>query len=99
MLNFLLGQQSGYTKHPCFLCLWDSRAKQQHWIKKCWPTRNALKVGEEKIIRESLVKREKIMLPPLRIKLDLMKQFVKALDKNGGCFKYLCPVDFSWIEP
>ena len=22
---FLLGQQSGYTKFPCFLCLWDSR--------------------------------------------------------------------------
>ena len=30
------------------------------------------------------------MLPPLYIKLGLMKQFVKALDKNGGCFKYLC---------
>ena len=29
------------------------------------------------------------MLPPLHIKLGLMKQFVKALDKNGGCFKYL----------
>ena len=25
MVNFLLGQQSGYTKLPCFLCPWDSR--------------------------------------------------------------------------
>ena len=72
------------------MCLWDSRAKQQHWIKKCWPTRNALKVGEENIIRKPLVEREKIMMPPLHIKLGLKKQFVKALDKNGGCFKYLC---------
>ena len=30
------------------------------------------------------------MLPPLHIKLGLMKQFVKALDKNRGYFKYLC---------
>ena len=24
MVNFLLGQQSGFTKYPCFLCMWDS---------------------------------------------------------------------------
>ena len=90
MMNFLLGQQTEYIKYPCLMCLWDSRAKQQHWIKKCLPTRNALKVGEENIIREPLVKREKTMLPPLHIKLGLMKQLVKALDKNGGCLKYLC---------
>ena len=30
------------------------------------------------------------MLPPLHIKLGLMKQFVKALDKEGNCSKYLC---------
>ena len=76
MVNFLLGQQTGYTKYPCFMCLWDIRAKQQHWIKKCWPTRNALKVGEETIIREPLGGREKIMLPPLHIKLGLIEQFV-----------------------
>ena len=28
MVNFLLGQQSGYTKFPCFLCLWDSRTRE-----------------------------------------------------------------------
>jgi hypothetical protein len=30
----------------------------------------------------------KIILPPLHIKLGLMKQFVKALDGNGNCFHY-----------
>ena len=29
------------------------------------------------------------MLPPLHIKLGLMKTFVKGLDKNGAAFKYL----------
>jgi hypothetical protein len=33
-VNFLLGQQSGYTKYPCFLCLWESRAKHEHWVGK-----------------------------------------------------------------
>ena len=28
MVCFLLGQQSGYTKYPCFLCKWDSRCEK-----------------------------------------------------------------------
>ena len=42
------------------------------------------------ILEEPLVDREKILLPPLHIKLGLIKQFVKALDKNGACFQYIC---------
>ena len=29
VLSMLLGQQRGYTKYPCFLCLWDSRVKNE----------------------------------------------------------------------
>ena len=36
------------------------------------------------------MERSKIILPPLHIKLGIMKQFVKALDKDGDCFKYIC---------
>lgn len=89
MVNFLLGQQSGYTKFPCFLCLWDSRAKSEHWIKTDWPKRENLTVGKQNVINTALVSREKIILPPLHIKLGLMKQYVKALDKNGCCFSYI----------
>ncbi|XP_061443081.1 uncharacterized protein LOC133365351 isoform X1 [Rhineura floridana] len=90
MVNFLLGQQSGYTKYPCFICLWDSRAKRDHWKKVSWPSREHMTVGAANIINKPLVDREKIILPPLHIKLGLMKQFVKALDKDGDCFKYIC---------
>ena len=31
-----------------------------------------------------------IVFPPLQIKLGLMKQIVKALDKDGDCFQYIC---------
>ncbi|XP_049957523.1 uncharacterized protein LOC126474131 [Schistocerca serialis cubense] len=90
MVNFLLGQQSGYTKHPCFICMWDSRAKHEHWKQKTWPPREHMAVGEANIINEPLVSRDKIVLPPLHIKLGLMKQFTKALDRNGNCFTYIC---------
>ena len=85
----MLGQQGGYTKHPCFLCYWDSRATDQHWVKKDWPSRQDLAVGDKNIINEPLVNRDRIILPPLYIKLGLMKQFVKALDKDGDCFNYI----------
>jgi hypothetical protein len=39
MVNFLLNQQSGYTNYPCFLCLWGSKAKHEHWARKDWPPR------------------------------------------------------------
>ena len=90
MVCFLLGQQSGFTKYPCFLCLWDSRARSQHWEKKEWPIRGQMDVGEKNIINEPLVDRNKIIFSPLHIKLGLMKQFVKALNKEGNCFEYFC---------
>jgi hypothetical protein len=41
-------------------------------------------------LHKSLVDPKKILLPPIDIKLGIMKQFVKALPKTGNCFKYLC---------
>lgn len=34
MVTIILGQQSGFTKFPCFICLWDSRDRDQHYKKK-----------------------------------------------------------------
>ena len=90
MVNFLLSQQGGYTKYPCFLCLWDSRAKDKHWNQRTWLVRASMTVGENNVINEPLVDREKIIFPPLHVKLGLMKQFVKAFDKEGDCFQYIC---------
>ena len=38
-----------------------------------------------------------ILLPPLHVKLGLMKQYVKSLDKSGKCFKYICQ-KFSFLS-
>jgi len=34
IITIVLGQQSGFTKFPCFLCEWDSRSREQHYVKK-----------------------------------------------------------------
>jgi hypothetical protein len=84
-----LGQQGGNTKFPCFLCEWDSRAREKHWTTKEWSKRKNLITGTKNVIRASLVDPQEVLLPPLRIKLGVIKQFVKALDKSGSCFQYL----------
>lgn len=89
VISMLLGQQGGYTKYPCFLCEWDSRDKVQHYTRKEWPVRTELVPGTKNVIRENLVPRERVLLPPLHIKLGMMKQFVKALNKEGEGFKHL----------
>jgi len=62
MVGFLLALQCGYTKFPCFLCLWDSRARAQHWIKQDWPVREELVPGEKNLQAHPLVERSKIIL-------------------------------------
>ena len=90
MVNFLLGQQGGHNKYPCFLCYWDSRVNEEHWVRKEWPPRNTIKPGEKNIANNPLVDRKNIILPPLHIKLGLIKKFIKALDHSGDCFGYIC---------
>ena len=90
MVGFLLGLQGGYTKFPCFLCLWVSKARTEHWIKKDWPTRSELVPGSLNVLAPLVVERFKIVFPPLHIKLGIIKQFVKALEEDCNCFKYIC---------
>ena len=89
MLGFLLGLQGGYTKHSCFLCLWDSRADKEHYNKVQWPARLDLQPGKLNVLRQPLVETKKVLLPPLHIKLGLIKQFVKALGHEGEAFQEL----------
>ncbi|GBP82675.1 hypothetical protein EVAR_60236_1 [Eumeta japonica] len=73
VIGMLVGLQGGYTKYCCFLCLWDSRAKQHHYVRKEWPVRNEYIPGKMNINHELLVDPNNVTLPPLHIKLGLMK--------------------------
>jgi len=89
IVALLLGMQLGYTKYCYLLCQWDSRDKKNHYVNKLWPKRTSLTPGEKNVVSPSLVLSEKIYLPPLNIKLGLMKNFVKVMGKTGGGFEYL----------
>ena len=45
--------------------------------------------GQHNVIRPPLVTTDKIILPPLHIKLGLIRQFVRAVDKENECFKFI----------
>lgn len=90
MMGFFLGLQGGYTKYSCFLCLWNSRASGEHYTTREWPARESLTPGAYNVLHEALVPREKILLPPLHIKLGLVKQFVTALDRQSETFQHIC---------
>ena len=68
VIGLLLGQQRGYTKYPCFLWEWDSRATDKHWDTVHWPEREQLQPGSKNVSNVSLVDHVKILLPPLHIK-------------------------------
>ena len=62
--------------------MWNSRAKHKHWVQRERPKRDVLEIGQLNNVNQSLVARQKIVFPPLHIKLGLMKQFVKVLNKG-----------------
>jgi hypothetical protein len=72
----------GYTKYCCFLCEWDSWHKKNRYVNKLWPKRTSLTPEEENVFNP-LVLPEKIYMTPLHIKLGLMKNFVKGMDKTS----------------
>jgi hypothetical protein len=84
-----MGLQMGYMKYCCFLYVWDSQTKTLHYLKRVWPQRKSLKVGEKNVQHPALAEWHKILLPPLHIKLGLMKNFIKPMDQTGLAFKYL----------
>lgn len=88
IVAFLMGLQGGFTKITCYLCLWDSKDRAAHYQRKEWPARSEFSVGSHNIKHEPLVDPNKILLPPLHIKLGLMKQCVTTLDKESAAFKY-----------
>jgi hypothetical protein len=54
-----------------------------------WPHRKSLKIRQKNMPHPALAEWHKILLPPLHIKLGLMKNFVSAMDWTGSAFKYL----------
>lgn len=84
-----MGLQGGWVKYPCFLCYWDSRARAEHYVKDNWPVRMNYTKGSHNIVQERLVETDKIIFPPLHIKLGLIKQFIKTLPTDSDAMYHL----------
>ena len=88
IVAFLMGLQGGFTKFHCSLCLWESRNTALHYEKRKWPPRTYYEVGTH-VKQEPLVGPRKILLPPLHIRLGLIKQFAKQLAPEGNALKHI----------
>ena len=73
------------TQNTAVSC-WD---KKNHYVNKLWPKRTSLTPGEKNVVIPPLVLPDKIYLPPLHIKLGLMKNFLKGMDKTDCGFQYV----------
>lgn len=89
VVGILTGVKKGFAKHQCFLCTWEGRRKDLHYTSYEWADRAAFQIGVDSIDHLPLVPSSKIILPPLHIKLGMISNFIKALDKNGFPFKEL----------
>ncbi len=90
VIGMLMGVQGGFTKYCCFLCLWDSSAIEDHYIKREWQKRTTYEPGMNNVQNVPLAYPKKIFLPPLHNKFGLMKNFVKAMGKtNSRGYQYL----------
>lgn len=67
----------------CSICSRESSDKRKSFDSK------SVVIEKQNIINSPLVNHNRILLSPLHIKLSMMKQSVKVLDKYGECFAYL----------
>jgi hypothetical protein len=56
---------------------------------KHWKKRQKLTPGARNVVYDPLVDAVKVFLPPLHIKLGLVKKIIKAVKKDGPVFLYL----------
>lgn len=89
IVAMLRGIKQGFSKHQCFLCDWEGRKTALHYTNHRWNQRDEHRLGHLSVERDALVPSSKIILPPLHIKLGLMRNFVRALDKESRQYAYI----------
>jgi hypothetical protein len=65
-------------------------------VREC-PHRKQFLPERKNIANDPLVDGQKNFLPPLHIRLGQLENFMKAMNRNGGGFRYLVQ-HFPWIN-
>jgi hypothetical protein len=89
MIGIALGLSGGNSNHPCFLCEWKRPGRNQYWTNIIGKQRTNWKIGEFNVRSESMIPRDKVLLPPLHIKLGVMTQLAKRFNNNPALRSHL----------
>ena len=89
VVTTLVGLQKSYAKFCFLLCVWDSHARSVLYSRKNCPLYKSHTLITKNIAHQPLVDPRKVLLPPLYIKLGLMKNSVKTLDRSGTAFSFM----------
>lgn len=79
MVAILIGLKGGYPTNQCFLCEWEGRLTNLHYINHQFKSRLVFTVGKQSVNEKPLICSENVILPPLHLKLGLIQKFVCAL--------------------
>lgn len=87
LINILFGLMGAASKNPCAFCLWDAKYKgSDKYTKMDWPTRpkwSENTARKNNAVKPPLIPAEKILFPPLHIKIGLVTQlFKKIFNRN-----------------
>ncbi|KAL7868474.1 hypothetical protein SRHO_G00098580 [Serrasalmus rhombeus] len=80
MVSFLMGLQDGFTKYPCFICLWDSRDTKAHYHRRDWPQRTEFTVGKNIVKWEPLVDPRKLSEAKIKAGVFVGPQIKKIVE-------------------
>ena len=89
IVGLVMGLKGGFPKHQCFLCMWEGRRRDLHYVGHKWENRTHFHIGAGSVVQYPLIEPQKIILPPLHIKLGLIKNFIKALNPQGAAMNFL----------
>lgn len=94
LLNVICGVGSPSVKNPCVLCDWygthRSNKQYQQYHQDNIQRRTEFTVGRNSVVAKPLIDLNDVLLPPLHVKIGLIAQFIKKLDKNSPAYKFIC---------
>lgn len=81
IVGIISGLKGGYASYMCFLCKWNTRQTDTHchYYVKEFPVRTEHIIDNYSVIHPPLVPSHRIILPPLHIKLGIVKNFIKRV--------------------
>lgn len=84
IINMFQGLKPGYPSYFCYLCCWNTRTKNIDHFTHNWPKRTGKKKNLGVIHKPIVQNTDDILLPPLHLKLGIVKKFVATMIKSNN---------------